>query len=318
MPETQNQHPHTKITYAILGLSCLLLIGSTTYFYMQNNSHVDELSALSQKYALAQAENNLLAETLRQEQELASSTIHELSERLSLTTEELEDIERDLRREKDKNDEFEDQIKDLAGTVSVLDKLSKTDKELLQKYSRTYFLNENFMPLKLSLIDDKYLMNPDKDAYFHAEAVDFLEDMLDAAKRAGHDIKIISAFRSFDEQRAVKANHEVVYGTGANAFSADQGYSEHQLGTTVDIVDTVTRTTSEAFANTEAYAWLLKNAHRYGFVLSYPEGNQFYIFEPWHWRFVGRSLAEDLYDDNQTFYDLEQRELDAYLIKIFD
>lgn len=263
-------------------------------------------------------QNASTTRVLAEERDLASSTIADLASRLSLTSEELEDIERDYRREKNKNDDFEDQIKEIAGTVGVLDKLSKTDEELLQKYSRTYFLNENFIPLKLSLIAKQYRLNPDKDAYFHGDAVEFLEEMLDEAKDAGHDIKVISAYRSFDEQVAVKSQHTLVYGSGANAFSADQGYSEHQLGTTVDIADTATGGTYTSFATTEAYTWLQKNAHKYGFILSYPEGNQFYVYEPWHWRFVGRDLAEDLYNDNKTFYDLDQRELDAYLVKIFD
>lgn len=263
-------------------------------------------------------ENASTTKLLTEERELASSTITDLASRLSLTSEELEDIERDYRREKNKNDDFEDQIKEIAGTVGVLDKLSKTDEELLQKYSRTYFLNENFIPLKLSLISKEYRLNPDKDAYFHGDAIDFLEEMLKEAKDSDHDIKVISAFRSFDEQVAVKGQHTLVYGSGANAFSADQGYSEHQLGTTVDIADTATGGTYTSFSTTEAYAWLQKNAHKYGFILSYPEGNQFYVYEPWHWRFVGRDLAKDLYNEKKTFYDLDQRELDAYLVKIFD
>jgi len=142
--------------------------------------------------------------------------------------------------------------------------------------------------------------------------------MLDRAKRAGHDIKVISAYRSFDTQTSLKGQYTQVYGSGANTFSADQGYSEHQLGTTVDLTDETTAGTFTSFAETDAYAWLLKNAHKYGFTLSYPEDNGFYVFEPWHWRFVGEDLAEDLYDDDAHFYDWEQREIDSYLIKIFD
>ena len=51
-------------------------------------------------------------------------------------------------------------------------------------------------------------------------------------KKDGVDLLIISGFRSFNEQSNLKDNYKVVYGTGANKFSADQGYSEHQLGTT--------------------------------------------------------------------------------------
>lgn len=312
------EHHERRTVYLLLTITIIVLLGAVAFLIIQNREQSERLSTLSNERNNLLFENASTTQLLLNEREEASSTITELSERLSLTAEDLAQIESDLRREKDKNSEFEDQINDLAGTVGVLDKLSKTDKELLQKYSRTYFLNENFMPLKLSLIPDKYLMDPSKDAYFHGDALKYLEDMLDGAKDAGFDIKIISAFRSFDEQKAVKSSFTVVYGSGANTFSADQGYSEHQLGTTVDIVDTVTRTTSDSFADTKAYAWLIKNAYKYGFILSYPKGNTFYIYEPWHWRFVGRSLAKDLRNDDKTFYDLDQRELDKYLIKIFD
>src|SRR3989344_4129687 len=221
-------------------------------------------------------------------------------------------------REEDRNEEFEDQIREISGTVGVLDKLSKTDEELLQKYSRTYFLNENFVPMKIRQIEEKYILPGKKDQYFHGDAIGFLTDLLDAAKRAGHDLKVISAYRSFDEQADLKGQYTQVYGTGSNAFSADQGYSEHQLGTTLDLTDPVTGGTYTSFAQTEAYAWLIENAHRYGFILSYPEGNGFYIFEPWHWRFVGVDLASDLHRQDKSFYDLDQRELDKYLITIFD
>lgn len=318
MPLPLAEHHERKAVNLILIITIGVLLLGTIYLFIQTRKQDNALSALTKERDLLSAENASTTRLMETEREEASSTIAELSERLSLTAEDLAEIENDLRRERDKNSEFEDQINDLAGTVGVLDKLSKTDKELLQKYSRTYFLNENFMPLKLSLIPKSYLMNPNKDAYFHGDALKFLEDMLDAASRAGFDVKIISAFRSFDEQKAVKSSFTVVYGSGANAFSADQGYSEHQLGTTVDIVDTVTKTTSDSFADTEAYAWLVKNAYKYGFILSYPKGNNFYIYEPWHWRFVGRSLAKDLHNEDKTFYELDQRELDKYLIKIFD
>ena len=63
---------------------------------------------------------------------------------------------------------------------------------------------------------------------------------------------------------------------------------------------------------------MVRNAYKYGFTLSYPEENGYYIFEPWHWRFVGTDLADDLRRDNAHFYDWEQRKIDEYLISIFD
>jgi zinc D-Ala-D-Ala carboxypeptidase len=315
------QNTATKREASIRVAVILILLVSLAvngYFVFQNQIQAKKIDSLLEEKDKFLSENASTIKTLEQERSLASTTINELTEKLTITTEEMEGLAEDLQREKNRNEEFEEQIEKISGTVGILDKLSKTDRELLQKYSRTYFLNENFIPLKLSQIDEKYLMPDSKDQYFHGNAVKFLEDMLDAAKEDGHDIRIISAYRSFDEQIAVKGQHTQVYGSGANAFSADQGYSEHQLGTTVDIVDLETRTTSQNFVYTEAYKWLLDNAHKYGFILSYPEDNVFYIFEPWHWRFVGRDLADDLHDDKVTFYDWDQRTIDEYLVKIFD
>jgi len=281
------------------------------YIFITNNQTLSkfETEKLNLQKEYVATTNNLIK---------ASSTIENLTKDLETTIEKLEDAEKDLEREQERNEEFADQLRRLSGTVKDLDKLSKTDEEILQKYSRTYFLNENFIPMKLAKIDNRYVMPDKKDLYFHGNAVEFLEDMLDDAKEAGYDVRIISAYRSFDEQTALKGQYTQIYGSGSNAFSADQGYSEHQLGTTVDIVDINTRITSNSFAETEAYKWLQDNAYRYGFILSYPENNEFYIFEPWHWRFVGVDLARDLHRQDTQFYEWDQRKIDEYLIKVFD
>lgn len=295
-----------------------LLAVVSGYLFMQNRDQTARIDMLLEERNYFLLENASTTKAFEEEQAIASSTIAELSERLALTSEELEDIERDLKREEDKNEKFEDQIKAISGTVGVLDKLSKTDKELLQKYSRTYFLNENFVPMKLEQVRSKYILPGKKDQYFHGDAIDFLTDMLDDAAKDKIDIKIVSAYRSFDEQQQVKGQFTQVYGTGANTFSADQGYSEHQLGTTVDLTDPVTAGAFTSFAQTEAYDWLIDNAYKYGFVLSYPEDNTFYIYEPWHWRFVGTDLAADLHRKNAEFYEWDQRTIDEYLVNIFD
>jgi D-alanyl-D-alanine carboxypeptidase len=86
----------------------------------------------------------------------------------------------------------------------------------------------------------------------------------------------------------LKSQYRVTYGAGtANSFSADQGYSEHQLGTTVDFTTPKVGGTLTGFDKTDSYKWLQNNAYKYGFILSYPSSNGYYIFEPWHWRFVG-------------------------------
>lgn len=248
----------------------------------------------------------------------ATTTIALLEEVVADLEEDRDDLQDNLRDEKNKNDDFEDQIKNIAGTVGVLDKLSKTDKELLQKYSKVYFLNEHYIPESLRQLDEKYTYDENKPAFLHSKVVPYFEDMVKAANKDGVELWIVSAYRSFDMQAQLKDAYSITYGTGANTFSADQGYSEHQLGTTVDLTTTGINGGLAGFENTEAYAWLKKNAYKYGFALSYPEDNAYYIFEPWHWRFVGTDLAKDLHRNDAHFYDWEQRKIDEYLISIFD
>jgi D-alanyl-D-alanine carboxypeptidase len=223
-----------------------------------------------------------------------------------------------LREQQDKSASFEDAIDDISDSVGTLEKLSKTDKELLQKYSRVYFLSENYVPLRLSEIPEKYILDPKRIYKYHSLALPYLKRLIDRAASKDVELKVSSAYRSFADQTSLKASYLWTYGTGSNQFSADQGYSEHQLGTAVDLVVPSNPTLTEAFENTAAFDWLKNNAHKYGYILSYPKGNSYYAYEPWHWRFVGVDLASDLYDEGKTFADLDQREIDKYLVKIFD
>jgi len=298
------------ILYTLLGMAVVGL-GGLGYLSV---TQAEKVSMLLEERQFFLTESN----GANQQLAVASSTIASLETELLSLRDELENLADDYRDERNRNEEFEDQLRNLAGTIGDLDKLSKTDEELLQKYSRVYFLNENYIPERLRQIDSKFILTGKGDQYFHANAIERLEEMVDAADRAGHDLKIVSAYRSFETQTELKGQFTQVYGSGANAFSADQGYSEHQLGTAVDVTTPAVGGTYTSFAETGAYQWMLDNAHRFGFVLSYPEGNQFYIFEPWHWRFVGEDLARDLDRANAHFYDWEQREIDKYLLTIFD
>ncbi len=210
------------------------------------------------------------------------------------------------------------QIGEMESEMEILAKLQNTDEELLAKYSKVYFLNENYIPESFSAIDPYYCYDPDESYLVYSKIYPFLQVMMATAVADEIDIQIISAYRSFEEQSDLKASYKVVYGSGANQFSADQGYSEHQLGTAIDFTTSQIGAAFDGFEKTKAYRWLLDNAHEYGFVLSYPEDNGYYQYEPWHWRFVGRELAKKLHNESKYFYDLDQREIDEYLISFFD
>lgn len=306
--------PHTIVMKILLGITLVVLLAACGYLGYMAYGQKNQLEGLTTE------RNNL-------QENLASSTerVGELSQNLASTTRELaqtrrnaEELSESLQSERERNEEFEDQIRDITGTVGQLDKLAKTDPELLQKYSKIYFLNEHYIPEDLKEIDKEYLYNEDEPEFLSAKVLPFFEDMAEDALDDDINLWVVSGFRSFDKQASVKGNYMVTYGSGANAFSADQGYSEHQLGTTVDFTTNGLSGGLQGFETTPAYEWLVENAHEYGFVLSYPEENGYYIFEPWHWRFVGVELAEDLNDDDEHFYDLDQRDIDEYLISIFD
>ena len=226
--------------------------------------------------------------------------------------------------------------------ITEVDKLQKTvliDDELLKKYSKYYFLNENYAPSSTSIINSDYTFNK-KEISILSEVKPKLEQMINDARNSGitnntnnnisnntgtnsgSDKKIAlvvnSGYRSFKEQKGLKGAYVQKYGlTKSNQFSADQGYSEHQLGTAVDLSNN-NPDLSISFDKTDTFAWLKDNAHKYGFILSYPKGNSYYMYEPWHYRFVGVELATYLYSNNLNFYDLDQKFIDSYKVKIFE
>ena len=263
---------------------------------------------------IASIRTNLVSST-----EVLNGKINDLQLGLDTATKTSDTLSQNLQTQQNQSTSLGQTLNGLAGTVNTLEKLSKTDRELLQKYSKVYFLNENYVPIQLSSIDPKYLQNNNSSLKFHTVVMPFLTRMLDDANASLVPMRVVSAYRSFGVQSALKNSYRTIYGTGANSFSADQGYSEHQLGTAVDLTTlNLDPVLDIKFELTPASIWLVNNAYKYGFILSYPKDNTYYQYEPWHWRFVGVGLATKLYNENKYFYDLDQREIDTYLSTIFD
>lgn len=314
LPQDKNSR---LLVFSALGTALFLLILIALLFFLTLSLRT-EVQRLSQELT----KTNL---TLSEATQKLAANLGELSEKasglerkaaglegnLSAATETLQSTKLELETTKSR-------VEGTAKTVGTLEKLSKIDPEVLQKYSKVYFLNENYKPLTLAPIDSQYLYHENRPESIEYRVYPHLISLLNAAKNSGAELFVKSAYRSFDEQGLLKTSYSVTYGSGANAFSADQGYSEHQLGTTIDFITTGLGGQLLGFHGTKAYSWLKENAHRYGFTLSYPEGNNFYIFEPWHWRYVGIPLATYLYSHGKHFYDLDQREIDTYLISIFE
>lgn len=140
-------------------------------------------------------------------------------------------------------------------------------------------------------------------ATLRSEAARQYRNMADAATAAGSPFNASSSYRSYTQQ-VTTYNHWVsVNGSvaAADTVSARPGYSEHQTGLTVDVASG--SCSLECFETSAAYKWVRSHAHEYGFILRYPNGKSAitgYSPEPWHYRYVGTSVAKDMKAKNIT------------------
>lgn len=132
-------------------------------------------------------------------------------------------------------------------------------------------------------------------------------DMLNAASKDGVNLMICSAYRSKDRQTSLfnnkmnkllgkKMSYLEAYKEGSMSVTPP-GTSEHQLGLALDILTGSYTAMDDGFADTQAGKWLAINAPKYGFILRYPKGKEKItgiIYEPWHFRYVGKEYAEEL------------------------
>ena len=134
----------------------------------------------------------------------------------------------------------------------------------------------------------------------NSEAQAALNTMFAAAK-AEYNLKmwVCSGFRSYTVQKNLYNSYVRRDGAeNADRYSARPGHSEHQTGLAFDI-----NYADDRFKGTPEAAWLAANAYKYGFILRYPEGKESvtgYIYEPWHYRYVGVENAAKIYASGLT------------------
>lgn len=145
------------------------------------------------------------------------------------------------------------------------------------------------------------------------EPADALSKLITDAKLANLKITPLSGFRSYDTQVSVYSNEVKSFGQAvADTESARPGTSEHQTGLTVDVGGGGCGI-EDCFGSTPEGKWVAQNAYKYGFIIRYPEGKQSttgYRYEPWHLRFVGTDLANEMHSQNiltlEEFFGLPQ------------
>jgi len=115
--------------------------------------------------------------------------------------------------------------------------------------------------------------------YLNREALTYFEMMQNDARQEGIYLSICSAYRDYHYQKQIKRQYP--------GKAIDPGYSEHHLGTTVDLVNVNWRNGN--------FRWLARNAHRYGYILTYYRRPELGVGEANHWRYVGRETAQAFY-----------------------
>lgn len=132
------------------------------------------------------------------------------------------------------------------------------------------------------------------------------EEMAAAARVDGFELVAFSGYRSFERQQELYERYVKNDGQeAADRYSARPGHSEHQTGLAFDIGEKnfEEHYARESFGETEAGKWVASNAHKFGFIMRYPKGKEKitgYMYEPWHFRYLGKELAKELTESGLT------------------
>ena len=186
-----------------------------------------------------------------------------------------------------------------------MDKVEYDDAESVDKFSfdmlvnKYHMLDEDFEPEDMMVMPKDYTGNEEYSA--NRTAVNALIQMFEAAKTEGLEMVVNSAYRSYQDQIDIQEYYRKWYGDNyVKNYVARPGFSEHQTGVAFDIGST----SSNVFANSKEYAWMQENAYKYGFIMRFSkkaEAITGFRSEPWHYRYVGKEIAEYIHEHNITF-----------------
>lgn len=136
------------------------------------------------------------------------------------------------------------------------------------------------------------------------ETLNAFNEMSADASAINLNLYISSGYRSYEYQEELYDRYKARDGKElADTYSARPGHSEHQTGLAFDL-----NSIDDSFANTQEGMWVKDNCYRYGLILRYPKGKEKetgYQYESWHLRYVGKDLAEKLYN-NGNWITLEE------------
>jgi len=150
-------------------------------------------------------------------------------------------------------------------------------------------------------ISKEKLVLIEPDIKVHIDMRDSLLKMREEAKKDGIYLVFLSGYRSINLQNDIFYSLKSIRNQEAAErarVSAPPGYSEHSTGFAIDIGDATQRETDfeTDFENTDAFRWLIKNAAKFHFKLSFNKDNKYIDYEPWHWRYEGSIEALKVFE----------------------
>ena len=173
------------------------------------------------------------------------------------------------------------------------------DGGLMILVNKEYYLSRDYIPDDLAPIRYYATDRSPEGRYMRKEAADQFNRMAEAAAADGFEIVMTTAYRSYGFQSTLYNNYVKAHGQKeADRFSARPGHSEHQTGLAVDIsAPSVGYALTQDFEGTPEWEWLMEHGREYGFILRYPKGKTQitgYMYEPWHFRYVGLEAAKEI------------------------
>ena len=177
---------------------------------------------------------------------------------------------------------------------------------IVNKYN---YLTRDYVPKNLESIPLSYarsgmkLVNVAKDAYV---------EMAKAAEKQKLKLVVTSSYRDYEYQEDIYNRYVKSDGKeAADTYSGRPGFSEHQTGLAVDLYNGKKLYTE--FENTKEFDWMQDNAYKYGFILRFPKDKDNitgYQYESWHYRYVGKEIAQYIHEHDITYEEYYAQFLD--------
>lgn len=176
---------------------------------------------------------------------------------------------------------------------------------LLILVNKQHAVDKEYKPSDLTAIKYYAQDRSPNSRFMRAEAAEAFNQMSEAAAKEGYTIVVTTAYRSYDFQKSLYDSYVKNSGqAAADRFSAQPGKSEHQTGLSADVSSpSVNYQLTKDYINTPEGKWLNDNAHKFGFIIRFPQGKEAitgYMYEPWHVRYVGHTAAAEIYNKGIT------------------